>query len=197
MDFKKILSASLMIMGIGVVLVIIQGILDVVAVLAPADVGPVPLGLLLTIIKTGYWLLSFLLFAGLYFWAGMRAVKSYGLDPMSGGVISALSHAVVCIISIIVNIVVGLVGAGGFALNMAGQGGAMGGAVGALLGGLGFMVGGAITLVIGGVCLVGGIILNFGLGFGGGTFAEKKTVPEKNPEPEKKAEKKPEKAEKK
>ncbi|MDD5171988.1 MAG: hypothetical protein PHF60_03040 [Candidatus ainarchaeum sp.] len=189
MDFKKILSASLMIIGIGVALVLIQGILDVVSVLAPANLGPVPLGLILGLVRLGYWLLTFLLFAALYTWAGMRAVKNYGLDPVSGGVISALSHAVVCVISIIVNIGVGLIGAGSVAVGMAGSGGA-GAAVGALLGGVGFMVGSALTLVVGAVCLFGGIVLNFGLGFLGGTLAQKKPAPvEKKPAA---AEKKPE-----
>jgi hypothetical protein len=190
MDFKKILSASLMIIGIGVALVVIQGILDVLALVVPATIGPIPLRTLFVILKIGYWALSFLLFAGLYVWAGMRAVKSYGLDPISGGLVSAFSHTISCIISIVVNIVVGLVGAGGFALGMAGSGGEGAAAIGALLGGVGFMFGSAMTLVLGGVCLFGGIVLNLGLGFAGGTFAEKKpAIVEKKPTAEKKSEK--------
>jgi len=174
MDFGKILSASLMIIGIGAALVLIQAILNVVVVLAPATVGPIPLKFILGLVQLVYSLLSFLLFAGLYFWAGMRAVQSYGLDPLSGGVISALSHTVVCIFSIIVSIVVGLIGAGGFALGMAGAGGTEAAAAGALFGGLSFMIGTAWTMVLGAVCLFGGIFLNFCLGFGGGLLVEKK-----------------------
>lgn len=173
MDFKKVLSASLMIMGIGVALVLVQAILSVAAIIVP-DIGGIPIKLVFSLVGIAFWAVSFLLFAGLYVWAGMRAVKSYGLDPLGGGIVSALSHLVVGVISIIVDLVVGVISAGSTVATMAGSGGATGAAAGALVGGLGLMLSSAMTIMGGAICLFGGLVLNLGLGFLGGTLAQKK-----------------------
>ena len=86
-DVKKILRASLFIIAAGAALVVISMILELLALLVTGSLHD-PLSLISRI----YSFLMVPLFLALYFYAGFRTVRKYGLDAVSAGAVSAFSH---------------------------------------------------------------------------------------------------------
>ncbi|MFH1521086.1 MAG: hypothetical protein ABID61_05565 [Candidatus Micrarchaeota archaeon] len=103
-DFKKLLLASLVIIGIGIVLTILSTILKVLPAVVPDDLDST-----ISFISMVFSLLLYPIFFLLYFWSGVRASKNYGFDLVGAGYVAAFSYFIVTIISIIVNTLLGLI----------------------------------------------------------------------------------------
>ncbi|MBU0533133.1 hypothetical protein KKB44_06590 [Candidatus Micrarchaeota archaeon] len=103
LNIKNILRSSLLIIIIGLVLVISSLILRLLpVVLTTLDVN------LLSTISMTYSFILFAIFFLLYFWAGIRAVKSYRLDTVGAGLVSAFSFFVTGIFHLLLETVLGL-----------------------------------------------------------------------------------------
>lgn len=103
-DFKKLLLASLVIIGIGIVLIIISTILKVLPSVVPDDLKSVS-----SIINTAFSLLLYPIFFLLYFWSGVRATKNYGFDILGAGYVAAFSYFIVTLVGLVINTLLSLI----------------------------------------------------------------------------------------
>lgn len=167
MEIKKTLLASLLIIGIGVLLVVISIILQVASLLITG-----PRGEILSLATTIYTYLVVPLFIILYFWAGMRAVKKYKLDAVGGATVAAFSYFVTGLINLILTMLLSLLIVGKV-LNVTGFRSLESVLAASLLGDLAGAVGMAASAACGIGLLVIGTLINFVIGGLGGLFAQR------------------------
>lgn len=103
-DMKKMMFASALIIAIGIILVVISLILQLLSVVI-TDAARLEMVSLAGVV---YAFLLYPLFFVLYFWAGMRAAKRYGMDAVGAGIVSAFSAAVVGIFQLVLISVMGV-----------------------------------------------------------------------------------------
>ena len=85
-DVRRILSASYLTIGIGIVLAIISVIFQLLSVVLTEGVGDI-----VDVINGLYLLILYPVFLGLFFWTGMRAVRNFRFDLIGAGYITAFS----------------------------------------------------------------------------------------------------------
>jgi len=102
-DFKKMLLASTLIVGIGAVLVVISLILQLLSVMIGGDTGQT-----VDLISTVYAFLLYPMMLALYLWTGIRATKSYGFDAVGAGIVTAFSHLIIGIIQLVMGLLLSL-----------------------------------------------------------------------------------------
>ncbi len=168
-DIKKMLLASLLTIGIGVVLVILSVILELLSlVITDQNAG------LVDMVNTGYLLVLFPIFLALYFWTGMRAVQNFQFDAVSAGAVAAFSYIVTALIELVLEIVlaviivsrpVGGVGFGSTEMVLATS----------LFGGMMGLSGVALSAVCGIGMVAIGALMNFVIGGFGALFALRKS----------------------
>lgn len=170
MDNKKILASSTVGIAIGIVLVLISTIAHIVPQYISSDAAKMANSVI-----TVFDYLLIVVFALLYLWTGMRAAKKYRSDMLECGVAAAFTHTIVGIVSLIINILVGvlalanILNATGLKSNESILAGVMfGGAVGAI--GIG-----AVSICGVGMIVLGAL-LNFMIGALGGYFGRSKTM---------------------
>jgi hypothetical protein len=103
-DVKKMLLASILIIGIGAVLVVISLILQLLSVMIGGDTGQT-----IDLISTVYAFLLYPVMLALYIWAGVRATRSYGFDAIGAGIVTAFSHLVIGVIQLVIGLLLSLV----------------------------------------------------------------------------------------
>lgn len=169
-DFKKMFVASLLVVGIGLMLVILAVLLRLVSMLVtdPAITGIIDLAGMI------YLILLFPLFLLLYFWAGMRAASAYGFDAVGAGIVAAFSYFICACVHLLLNIVLTLVFV---AKPMGGAGfGTLESSLAAsLFGGMIGLKGVGLSAVCGAGVIVLGTLINFVVGGFGGLFALRKS----------------------
>jgi len=164
-DFKRMLVASLMTIGIGVVLVILSMILQLLSLVITQEYGDV-----VDIVAIAYSLLLIPVFFAIFIVTGMRAAKNYGFDAVGAGAVSAFSFFVISFVQLVLGIILAAVivtrpmGGSGFGTpEMALASTLFGGFVG--------LSGVALSAVCGvGIILLGSLI-NFVVGGFGALFA--------------------------
>lgn len=104
MEIKTVLRASLVIIGIGLFFIAIYMILQAISVLVKGEYN-----WLVDMVNVGYTYLMIPIFIVLYFWAGYRAVRKYGLDAIGAGAVSAFSYLVIGIINLVLGAVLNLI----------------------------------------------------------------------------------------
>jgi hypothetical protein len=164
-DFKKLALASLLPVGVGVVLVIISLIIQLLAFMVNDANGAI-----LDMANLAFALLLIPVFLALMFWTGMRAAKNYGFDAVGAASAAAVAFFVIGLVELVLQsllaaIVVtrpmgsGTLGSPALALASSVFGGAMG------------MSGVALSAVCGLGILLLGVMINFVIGGFGALFA--------------------------
>lgn len=170
-DFQKMLFASLLTIGIGVVLVIVSLILGLLS-FAITDSNAA----LVDLVTTVYLLLLFPLFFVLFFWTGMRAVKNYGFDAVGAGVVAAFSYAIIDLVKILLEMLLAVV----VVSRSMGSGGGFGSTemtvTASFFGDMMGLSGVALSAVCGLGILAIGSLINFVIGGFGALFALRKQV---------------------
>ena len=169
LDVKKILYASFITIGIGVVLVIISLILELLTfVITDSNSELVSLAYMIFLI------ILYPVFLGLFLWTGYRAAKSFSFDAVGAGGVSAFSYFVIGIVELVLQTILAAIivtkpmGVGTFGSpQMALASSLFGGIVG--------MKGLALSAVCGIGILILGAMINFVLGGFGALFALRKS----------------------
>ena len=166
MDFRKIVDASKLIIGFGIALVILSFVLSVVLTIVLSsflkEIGVVIVILNMVIVA--------LLFLGLYFWAGMRAVKNYGLDPIGAGVVAAFSYLMVAAVHFVIDLILRLILSGWIAgIGLGGEYASEFLAIGGLIGLMNITI--SVLWTVLAVPL--GVVINLFVGILGGWYAER------------------------
>ncbi|NYZ74125.1 hypothetical protein H0O00_03205 [Candidatus Micrarchaeota archaeon] len=168
-DFKKMILASLLVIGIGAVLVILSVVLRLISmVVTDPDITGI-----LDIIVIAYTVLLFPVFLVIYFWAGMRAAGAYGFDAVGAGAVSAFSSLVVGVIQLVLNMLLTLVVVAR-PLESSGFGTLESSLAASLFGGMMGLKGVGLTAVCGAGVVLFGALINFVVGGFGGLFALRK-----------------------
>ncbi len=168
-DFKKMFLASLLVIGMGVVLVILSVVLRLISMVVtdPGIIG------ILDIAGWAYALLLIPLFLAIYFWAGMRAAKSYGFDAVGAGIVAAFSSLVVGIIQQALDMLLTLVVVAR-PMDSAGFGTLESALAASLFGGMIGLKGVGLTAVCGAGVVLFTAAVSFVVGGFGGLFALRK-----------------------
>ncbi|MDD5171987.1 MAG: hypothetical protein PHF60_03035 [Candidatus ainarchaeum sp.] len=168
-DFKKMMLSSLLVIGIGLVLVILSVILRLLSMVItdPNLVG------IIDIVGLAYTILMYPLFLGIYFWTGMRAAKAYGFDAVGAGLVTAFSYFVIACANLALNLILTLVGVAG-PLESSGFGTLESSLMASLFEGMTGLKGVGLTALCGAGVIVFGIMINFVVGGFGGLFALRK-----------------------
>lgn len=174
---RKVVVASLIVILLGVGLTVVEAILPIIislvlSLLNFTEVLDQYMVHIFLLVKLVFAVLYFLLF----FWSGIRAVKTYGLDIPMAGLVSALSAGMVAIfstvlalamqfglINVIVSALSGIVDSGDIETAL------LVGAGGVLMFGAGVLA----TIFFGLMGLLLNMLLNFIVGALGGLFASK------------------------
>jgi hypothetical protein len=168
-DFKKMMLSSLLVIGIGLVLVILSVILRLLTMVI-SDQGLMGI---VDIVALAYALLMYPLFLAIYFWAGLRAAKAYGFDAVGAGIVSAFSYFVIACANLVLNLILTLVGVSG-SLESTGFGTLESSLMASLFGGTAGLKGVGLTAVCGFGLIISGVMINFVVGGFGGLFALRK-----------------------
>ena len=168
-DFKKLALASLLTVGIGIVLVIISIILSLLSLVVTGDNNAT-----VDLISIVFSLLMFPVFLVLFFWTGMRAAKNYGFDAVGAGAVGAASYFVIGVIELVLEMLLAVIvvsrpmsGAGLNTPEMALASSLFGGAIG--------LSGIALSAVCGIGILAVGVMINFVISGFGALFALRKS----------------------
>ena len=168
-DYQKMLFASLLTIGVGVVLVIISLILELLSI-AITDSN----GALVDLVNTAFLLLLFPAFLVLFFWTGMRAAKNYGFDAVGAGAITAFAYLVTGLVQLLLEMLLAVIvvsrplggtGFGSTEMVLAAS----------LFSGMMGLSGIALSAVSGIGILVIGSLINFVIGGFGALFALRKS----------------------
>jgi len=163
-DVRRILRASFLTIGIGIVLAIISIIFQLLSVVLKEDIGDI-----VDIINSLYLLLLFPVFLGLFFWTGIRAVKAHGFDAIGAGYITAFSYFVVGLVERVLDILLAILLVRG-PLDAIGFGSTEMVVASSIFGGLIGLSGVALSAVCGFGMLVFGSMVNFVVGGFGALF---------------------------
>ena len=167
-DYRKMMFASSLTMGIGVILVIISVILELLSLALGGSYGPI-----FEMLSSAFILIMFPVFLVLFFWTGMRSAKNYGLDAVQSGFSTAFAYLVIALVELVLEIALAAVvitrplGGEGFgSTKMV--------IISSIFGGVVGLKGVALTGVCGlGMILIGALI-NFVIGGFGALFALRK-----------------------
>ncbi|MFN7990702.1 MAG: hypothetical protein U0R44_00945 [Candidatus Micrarchaeia archaeon] len=169
LDIRRTLLASVLVIGIGVVLVIIGMILQLLSIVVKDGNGAI-----VETVLTVFSVLSIPLFFLLYLWAGIRAAKRYNFDAVGAATVAALSYLVTAFIQLFLDIILsvvvvsrGVVGSGFGSAEAAVTASVFGSAVG--LSGIG------LSAVCGIGIIILGTMINFVIGGFGALFALRKS----------------------
>ncbi|MEW6748920.1 MAG: hypothetical protein AB1295_04400 [Candidatus Micrarchaeota archaeon] len=163
-DVRRILTASLLTIGIGIVLSILSMILQLLSTIITDDIGDI-----LDITNGLYLLILFPLFFVLFFWTGIRAVKLYGFDVMEAGYITAFSYFMIGLVEMVLHILLAILLVRG-PLDTVGFGSTEMVIASSIFGGLIGLSGVALSAVCGFGMLVFGSMVNFVVGGFGALF---------------------------
>jgi len=90
LEMKKVFFASVLITALGMMFVVASLVLQMLPLVLEPEVGAT-----ISLLSTIYLFLLYPLFFVLYFWAGMRGAKRYGLDAINSGIVTAFSSFIV------------------------------------------------------------------------------------------------------
>lgn len=171
LDIKKVLLASILIIGIGIVLDIFAVILE----LLPMVVSDIKYINYLNLALNVFSYVSYPIFFAIFLWAGFRAVKKYGLDLVGAGTVSALSYFVIALFLILLDAFMN-----GVMLNRAASGVGFGSyeiiAATTVFGDLSGLGGVMLTVLCGIGIVIIGTLVNFVVGGIGGYFASRRNA---------------------
>ncbi len=103
LDFGKLIGSSLLVIGIGLLLVVLSAILNIVSIMVSADA----LGDTIGLVNTIFAILLYPIFFLLFLWSGMRAVgNKYGFDVVGAGISTAISYMVVAGTQVVLDVVI-------------------------------------------------------------------------------------------
>jgi hypothetical protein len=169
-DFRKLLMASVLVMGIGTVLVIIQEILATLSlVMTDSNAATVDL------IGTAFSVLMVPVFFALYLWCGIRAAKKYGFDAVGAGWVCAFSYFVTSIVHLILNLILNLVIVSK-AISGSGVGSAEAALAASLFGGIVGLSGVGLSAFCGLALIIFGTMTNFVVGGTGAILVLRKNI---------------------
>ena len=164
MDNKKIIASSTVSIGIGILLVLISTLVHIIPSYISSDAAKVA-----STIVTVFDYVIIIAFIALYIWTGMRAARRYRSDSMECGVIAAFSHTIVGIVSLIINVLVGILALANI-LNASGLKSNEAVVSGVVFGGVVGAMGIGVSVICGIGLIVLGALLNFMIGALGGYF---------------------------
>ncbi|MFH0738144.1 MAG: hypothetical protein V1827_06345 [Candidatus Micrarchaeota archaeon] len=164
-DTRKVLMASFLIIGIGIVLSIISIILQLLSLTLTEQMGDT-----ISLIASVYLLLMFPVFFVLFFWTGIRAAKSYGFDAVGAGIVAAFSFFVIGLVERLLNLLLAVIVVKG-PLDAVGFGSTEMIVASSIFGGLMGLSGVALSTVCGFGMLIFGTAINFVVGGVGAIFA--------------------------
>jgi len=170
-DLKKMALASLLVIGMGLVLVILSVLLRLLSMVItdPAMANVIDM------VGMAYTVLLLPVFFLLFFWAGFRAASAYGFDAVGAGIVAAFSYFVCACAHLALNMVLTLVvvakplGGSGFGTLESSLAASL---FGSMIG----MTGVGLTAVCGAGVIVMGVLMNFVVGGFGGLFALRKST---------------------
>ncbi|HSB47489.1 MAG TPA: hypothetical protein VLD37_05725 [Candidatus Bilamarchaeum sp.] len=168
-DFKKLLMASILVMGIGVVLVIVGEILATLSLVVTGENAGT-----FDTISTVYSVLMIPVFFILYFWCGMRAAKRYNFDPVGSGWVTAFSYFITSLVHLVLNLLLNLVIVSK-AIAGSGVGSAESVLASSLFGGVVGLSGVGLSAFCGIALIFFGTMMNFVVGGSGAIFVLRKT----------------------
>lgn len=168
LNFRSMLMSSLMVIGVGVVLVIVLMILGLLPLALDPDYAKI-----VRMIGSGYAFLMIPVFFALFFICGMRAVRKFKLDSVEAGAASAFSYIVIGAVHLVLGTILNIV-----VLSQVIEGTGFGSAetqlASAIFGELSGAAGIGISALCGlGIILIGAMI-NFVIGGFGGLYAQRK-----------------------
>jgi hypothetical protein len=168
MKFQDIFVASKLVILLGALLVLLSFLMSMFATFGPNS--SLLFVSIFQVLSFAYSLFLFPAFFFLYFWAGYRAVKDYGLDFIGAGFVAMFSYLVVSVLDLFLKIISIYSSIGTIAVGRALGSAYLSGPVAA--GVLG-MIGGAVSLTCFAGILLIGMLINFGVGALGGWFAKR------------------------
>lgn len=168
MNIRKILGASLIFVGVGLILVILSMILQLVSILVTDSAGEI-----VELINIIYSFLQIPLFFALYLIAGMRAVKTHKLDVVEAGLVAAFSYLVVALINLFLSFMLNFLVVSGILPGSAGFISGEAVLTSALFGDTAGISGLGISSICGFAMIIMGAMINFVIGGIGGIMASK------------------------
>jgi hypothetical protein len=169
-DFRKLLMASILVTGIGVVLVIIQEILATLSlVMTDSNAATVDM------IATAFAVLMLPVFFVLYLWCGMRAAKRYGFDAVGAGWVTAFSYFLASLVHLVLNLLLNLVIVSK-AIAGSGVGSAESALAASLFGGIVGLSGVGLSAFCGIALIFFGTMMNFVVGGTGAILVLRKSI---------------------
>lgn len=170
-DFRKVMLASFLTIGIGIVLSILSMILQLLSVIITEDIGDY-----IDIAFTAYQLIMFPVFLGLFLWTGMRAVRGHGFDAVGAGYITAFTFFVIGLVERILQMFLAILVVKG-PLDAVGFGSTEMVIASSIFGGLIGLSGVALSAVCGFGMLIFGSMVNFVVGGFGALFTLNRQSP--------------------
>jgi hypothetical protein len=159
---RKIFGASKDVILIGIGLVLLAFILRELGTVFTSG----PLSGIISTVAGVYGILVFVIFLGLYAWAGMRAGREYGMNLVDSGMVAAFSY----LITALVDYMLGIVGLVMFwcKAGVTCQQPVVGAAFGIMMAG----VSGALATIVIAAVIFCGILVNFVVGAGGAALID-------------------------
>ncbi len=168
LDIRRVIKGSLIFIGVGFIFVIISMILQLLTlIITDANAEIVQL------IALGYSLLMVPVFLVMYVLAGMRAVKTNGLDPVGAGALAAFAYLVTSIIHLGFDFMLNLLVISGLIPGGAGFGSAGAVVSSQIFGGMVGFAGIGVAALCGFGLILVGTLINFVVGGVGGLIASK------------------------
>lgn len=168
-DLKKVLSASFITIGAGIVLVIVAVILQLLSFVIQGEYGEI-----VDLLYIAYSVVLYPVFLVLYFWTGMRAAKNFGFDAVGAGGVAAFAYFVVGLVERLLNVLLAVIVVSR-PLSSGGFGSADMVVASSLFGGIVGLSGVALAAVCGFGILLMGTMVNFVVGGFGALFALRKS----------------------
>lgn len=169
LDYKRLLLASILPMGIGIVLVVLGEILSTLSLLITDSNAAT-----MDTVSTAYSFLMIPIFFALYFWSGMRAVKRYSFDAVGAGSVTALAYFVAGFVNLALNVIIQAVIVSRDIVG-SGVGAAESVLAASLFGGLVGLSGVGLSAFCGIALILFGTMTNFVVGGSGALYALKRS----------------------
>jgi hypothetical protein len=163
-DMRRILMASFITIGVGVVLSILSIILQLLALTITDSIGQT-----LDLVNSIFLILLIPVFLVLFVWTGMRAARSFGFDAVGAGLVTAFSYFVIGLVERLLNILLAVIVVKG-PFDAVGFGSTEMIIASSLFGGLIGLSGIALSTVCGFGMIVFGSMVNFVIGGFGAIF---------------------------
>lgn len=160
MEGSKIIEASKLPMGIGLVVILISMVIAAISLFGGDAVKQV-----VGIVSLAYGISSYLIFMLLFGWAGYRAVKKFGLDLMGAAAVGALSALAVGIAGLVLSFVMLAVAVGAAAATTTDSGTSTAAFAGVF---------GIISVMLGIFWIIGSTVINAVVAAIGGLLAKGK-----------------------